>query len=60
MSNSRRKNKESSGKEARKQMAVIYATLIIRGARTFAQVPATLKDPVRLVLIDLEMGYLAE
>lgn len=41
-------------------MAVIYATLIIRGARTFAQVPATLKDPVRLVLIDLEMGYLAE
>ena len=41
-------------------MAVVYATLIIRGARAFAQVPPTLQEQVRQVLIDLEMGYLAE
>lgn len=41
-------------------MAVVYATLIIRGARTFDQVPSTLKDQVKQVLVDLEMGYLAE
>ena len=41
-------------------MAVVYATLIIRGARTFEQVPATLKEQVKQVLIDLEMGHLAE
>lgn len=41
-------------------MAVVYATLIIRGARTFDQVPSTLKDQVRQVLIDLEMSHLAE
>ena len=41
-------------------MAVVYATLIIRGARTFDQVPSTLKDQVRQVLIDLEISHLAE
>ena len=41
-------------------MAVVYATLIIRGARTFEQVPPTLKDQVKQVLVDLEMGHLAE
>ena len=41
-------------------MAVVYATLIIRGARTFAQVPPTLQEQVRQVLIDLEMGHLAK
>ena len=41
-------------------MAVIYATLIIRGFRTFEQVPETLKDRVRQVLIELDMGHLAE
>lgn len=35
-------------------MAVIYATLIIKGKRTFASVPATLKEQVREVLIALE------
>ena len=39
-------------------MAVVYATLIIRGARTFEQVPASLKEQVRQVLVDLEMEYL--
>ena len=42
------------------EMAVVYATLIIRGARTFAQVPSTLKEQVKQVLIDLEMEHLAE
>lgn len=41
-------------------MAVVYATLIIRGFRTFAQVPSTLKERVKQVLIDLEMEHLAE
>lgn len=41
-------------------MAVIYATLIIMGAKTFAQVPNTLKAQVKQVLEDLEMGHLAE
>ena len=39
-------------------MAVIYATLIIRGARTFISVPSALKEKVRQVLIDLEMEEL--
>ena len=41
-------------------MDVIYATLIIRGYKTFAQVPVTLQDRVRQVLIELDMGHLAE
>lgn len=43
-----------------KDMAVIYATLIINGHRTFAQVPAVIKPQVRQVLIDLEVPELAE
>lgn len=39
-------------------MAVIYATLIVRGARTYAEVPQTLKKQVKQVLIDLEMEEL--
>jgi len=39
-------------------MAVIYATLIIKGRKTFAQVPAVLKEDVRQILIDLEMESL--
>ena len=35
-------------------MAVIYATLIIKGKKTFAEVPAVLKDTVKEILIDLE------
>ena len=41
-------------------MDVIYATLIIRGYKTVAQVPVTLQDRVRQVLIELDMGHLAE
>lgn len=35
-------------------MAVVYATLIIKGKKTFADVPEKIKDQVREVLIDLE------
>lgn len=41
-------------------MAVIYATLIVKGKKTFAQVPAVLKDQVKQILIDLELPELAE
>jgi hypothetical protein len=42
------------------QMAVVYATLIIKGKKTFADVPDKLKDQVKQVLIDLDCGDLAE
>ena len=35
-------------------MAVIYATLIVTGRKTFGQVPDKIKDQVRQVLVDLE------
>lgn len=35
-------------------MAIIYATLIVKGKKTFAQVPERIKSQVREVLIDLE------
>lgn len=35
-------------------MAIVYATLIIKGKKTFAQVPNTLKEQVRQILIELE------
>lgn len=41
-------------------MAVIYATLIIKGKKTFAEVPAVLKNKVKEILIDLELPELAE
>ena len=39
-------------------MAVIYATLIVKGRKTFRQVPDKIKDQVRQVLVDLECGEL--
>ena len=41
-------------------MAVVYATLIIKGVKTFDQVPALIKEQVKQVLIDLEVPELAE
>lgn len=41
-------------------MAVIYATLIIKGKKTFADVPEKIKDKVKEVLIDLDCRELAE
>ena len=43
-----------------KQMAVVYATLIIKGKKTFADVPDKIKDKVKEVLIDLDCPELAE
>ena len=39
-------------------MAVVYATLIIKGKKTFAQVPDRLKEQVKEVLIDLDCEHL--
>lgn len=41
-------------------MAVVYATLIIKGRKNFADVPERIKEQVKAVLIDLECGELAE
>lgn len=41
-----------------KEMAVIYATLIIKGKKTFDEVPVKIKDKVKGVLIDLDCGDL--
>ena len=41
-------------------MAVVYATLIIKGKKIFADVPERLKEKVKEVLIDLDCGELAE
>lgn len=41
-------------------MAIIYATLIVKGKKTFAEVPAKIKDKVKEVLIDLDCGELAD
>ena len=41
-------------------MAVIYATLIIKGKKTFAEVPAVLKDKVKEILEDSGMAELVK
>lgn len=41
-------------------MAVIYATLIIKGKKTITDVPVKIKNQVKQVLIDLEVPELAE
>lgn len=41
-------------------MTIIYATLIVKGKKTFAEVPAKIKDKVKEVLIDLDCGELAD
>lgn len=41
-------------------VAIVYATLIVKGKKTFAQVPAALKEQVRQILIDLDLPELAE
>lgn len=43
-----------------KDMAIVYATLIVKGKKTFAQVPDKLKEQVREILIDLDCPELAE
>lgn len=41
-------------------MAIVYATLIVKGKKTFADVPNLIKAQVKEVLIDLECPELAE
>ena len=41
-------------------MAFIYATLIIKGKKNFADVPDRIKEQVKEVLIDLDLAELAE
>lgn len=41
-----------------KEMAVVYATLIIKGKKNFADVPARLKEQVKEILIDLDCSDL--
>jgi len=48
------------GRKGVRDVAVIYATLIIKGNKTFADVPALIKADVRDLLIALDLGVLAE
>lgn len=41
------------------EMAVVYATLIIKGKKAFADVPDRIKDQVRDLLVALDCGDLA-
>lgn len=47
-------------KKEEKNMAVIYATLIVKGKKTINQVPAKIKEEVKQILIELEAPELAE
>lgn len=38
-----------------KVMAVVYATLIVKGKKTLEQVPTLIREQVRGILIDLEV-----
>ena len=48
------------GRKGVKDVAIVYATLIVKGKKTFAQVPERLKEQVREILIALELPELAE
>lgn len=41
-------------------MAVIYATLIVKGKKTINDVPSVIKEQVKQILIDLDLPELAE
>lgn len=41
-------------------MAIVYATLIIKGKKTFADVPDKLKEQVKDILTDLDCPEFAE
>lgn len=43
-----------------KTMAVVYATLIIKGKKIISEVPVSVKDQVKQVLIDMDLPELAE
>lgn len=41
-------------------MAVIYATLIVKGKKSIDQVPEKIREQVKEILVDLEVPELAE
>lgn len=43
-----------------KEMAVVYATLIVKGKKDFSDVPERIQDQVKEVLIDLDLSELAQ
>lgn len=43
-----------------KIMAVIYATLIVKGKKTIDQVPEKIREQVKQILIDIDVPELAE
>lgn len=47
-------------RKAVKEMAVVYATLIIKGKKTIGDVPERIREQVKQVLIDLDLPELAE
>ena len=47
-------------RKGKDDMAIIYATLITKGKRTYAQVPERIKLQVKQILIDLECEDLIE
>lgn len=42
------------------QMAIVYATLIVKGRKTIGDVPEKIREQVKQVLIDLDLPELAE
>lgn len=43
-----------------KEMAVVYATLIVKGKKDFSDVPERIQDQVKEVLIGLDLAELAQ
>lgn len=41
-------------------MSMVYVSLIVKGKKTFSQVPDRLKDEVRQILIDIDCEYLID
>ncbi|MDT2531410.1 CD1375 family protein [Enterococcus raffinosus] len=41
-------------------MAVVYATLIIKGKKTIEQVPCLIREQVKEILVDMDLPELAE
>lgn len=42
------------------EMAVVYATLIVKGKKDFSDVPERIQEQVKEVLIDLDLAELAQ
>lgn len=42
------------------EMAVVYATLIIKGKKTIEQVPGLIREQVKEILVDMDLPELVE